>query len=113
MRHASGARRATSGRTAALLAVVALGVSACTQAPDGRYYPTDVDVTRARAVWNDPWVAPTQTSTAGTLAEDGRVSRDVGRREGYLSGDRAAILQDQVASARENDWRLVAVSCEA
>lgn len=113
MRRPSGRRWAAPARSVALLAVVVLGVSGCTGAPDGRYYPSDVDIVRARAVWNDPWVAPTQTSTAGTLPEEGRVSRDVGKREGYLSGDRDTILQAQLDSARAHGWRLVAASCKA
>ncbi|MFW6775595.1 hypothetical protein ACOACO_15030 [Nocardioides sp. CPCC 205120] len=107
------------------LAVAGTALSACTTAGgsggggwgSGATYPDATDLRRATAVWQDPWVAPTEALTAGPTSGPDAVTRTVGHRTtGY--GDAPAGADPdrwtvglEVEAAVASGWRLHAVDC--
>ncbi|GAA4734887.1 hypothetical protein GCM10023350_18240 [Nocardioides endophyticus] len=88
-------------------------LTGCSNLP-GDLYADDVDLTRAQAVWEDPWVAPSTLSVpeAG-YGSNGRVSRHAGTRTTtYVALDASAATAQEVAGAEDQGWTLVGATCE-
>nr|WP_300144380.1 hypothetical protein [Propionicimonas sp.] len=103
-----------TGRVAlALTLAVALALAAggCSPTPDGRAFPSRVDWTRAQAVWTDPWLAPTETTTAGSLAVATGVSQVVARDSGQVRGSADGVRVAEAEAAADSGWRLVGQTC--
>lgn len=103
-----------TGRVALALAlIVALAAAAggCSQGPDGRAFPSRVDWARAQAIWTDPWLAPTETTTAGSLAVATGVSQVVARDSGQVRGTADGVRVAEVGAAEDSGWRLVGQTC--
>lgn len=103
--------RARSGAVAMLVGTLLL--TGCSSLP-GDLYADDVDLTRAQAVWADPWVAPSTLSVpeAGYGSND-QVTRRAGTRTTTYAGVDATVATSQeVASAEAQGWSLVGVTCD-
>jgi hypothetical protein len=100
-------------RTVAALSGVLL-LTGCSDLP-GDLYADDVDLTRAQAVWQDPWVAPSRlTLPEAGYGSNGQVKRTAGVRETTYAGvDAATATAQEVAGAEEQGWSLVGASCNA
>ncbi len=102
--------RAWTAGAAALAAVLLTG---CSDLP-GDLYADDVDLTRAQAVWADPWVAPSTLSVpeAG-YGSNGQVDRQAGARTTtYVGGDASTATAQEVAGAEAQGWALVGATCD-
>jgi hypothetical protein len=88
-------------------------LTGCSNLP-GDLYGDDVDLARAQAVWQDPWVAPSTLSVpeAG-YGSNGQVSRQAGTRTTtYVGLDASAATAQEVAGAQDQGWTLVGATCE-
>ncbi|MDT9592069.1 hypothetical protein RDV89_03270 [Nocardioides zeae] len=111
------ARPARPARTTVLAlaaATFAAHLSACTVDGWGTpaAYPDATDLRRAAAAWTDPWLAPTEATTAGpTSGPDGLVRTVASRTTGHGPGAEALVVE--VREAVTAGWTLHAVDCAA
>lgn len=91
--------------------VLALVFTGCSRAPDGRQFANDVDLQRAQAIWNDAWLAPTDTTTAGVTEIQVSFSNDVASGSATLLGSGEAVSKAEIAGAQAAGWRLVTRGC--
>jgi hypothetical protein len=102
--------RARTAGAAALVGTVLL--TGCSNLP-GDLYGDEVDLARAQAVWEDPWVAPSTLSVpeAG-YGSNGQVDRQAGARTTtYVGVDASAATAQEVAGAEDQGWSLVGATC--
>jgi hypothetical protein len=88
-------------------------LTGCSDLP-GDLYADDVDLTRAQAVWADPWVAPSTLSVpqAG-YGSNGQVSRQAGTRTTtYVGVDASVAVAQEVVGAEDRGWTLVGATCD-
>ncbi|KQW45218.1 hypothetical protein ASC77_20825 [Nocardioides sp. Root1257] len=100
-------------RTGAASALVGgLLLTGCSDLP-GDLYADPVDLTRAQAVWSDPWVAPNDLAVPeAAYGSNGQVDRTAGvRRTTYAGVDATAATGQEVAAAEQHDWTLVGATC--
>jgi hypothetical protein len=101
-------------RTAAAAALVGfLLLTGCSNLP-GDLYADDVDLSRAQAVWADPWIAPSTLSVPeAAYGSNDQVTRQAGTRSTTYAGvDASAATAQEVAGAEEHGWSLVGVTCD-
>lgn len=84
----------------------------CGPPANGAQLPNRIDLERAQAIWTDPWLAPSETRTAGASPEkETGPTQIVARGDAAMRGSSASIQGAELATAEERGWRLVGLEC--